>query len=528
MKKKTFFKISIAVVVALAILLAMNAQVFASISSTDTISVTVDELEEGVTAALYQIITVNYDYTAQQPNDPEYTWNSALVSWLTGGSYSSYINTEDNSVTESFSTMSSTDADAFYSDLAAAIKAGEVSITASATETAGTAEATYANSTTTDSSVTFSSVSMGQYVVLVSGGYRIYSPVSVEVVPTYSSSEWVIGDGSEEATNSAMTVSAKSSPVSIEKTVSSETTSFSTSDSATYTITADTIDYDENAVNTTYVITDVLGNGLSLGETITVYGVADSSTKTTLTKGTDYTLTTTTDETTGETTITVTIINTDILSTYSSIVVEYDVTFNVGTDMDYTNTATLTYSSDQYDPDAEDVEITNEDSEDTIVEIYFYGIEILVTDGTNYLAGAEFTLTDEEGNTIYFVEIDGVYYVVDKDYDGASATVTSTTSGINIQGLSLGDYTITQTGAPDGYLVSSSTFSVTLADDNADGMLNSDTDNTYTITITLSDGFSLPTTGGIGTTIFVATGVVLVVAGLSIMVISSKKKKNNA
>ena len=525
MKKKTFLKISIAVVITLAILLAMNVQVFASISSTDTISVTVDELEEGVTASLYQIITVNYDYTAQQPNDPEYTWNSALVSWLTEGEYSDYMNTDDNSVTESFSTMTSEEADAFYSDLAAAIKAETVSITASDTQTAGTEEATYANSTTTESSVTFSSVSMGQYVVLISGGYRVYSPVSVEVVPTYSNSEWVIGDGSEEATNSAMTVSAKSSPVSIEKTVSSETTSFSTSDSATYTITADTIDYDENAVNTTYIITDVLGNGLSLGETITVYGVADSSTKTTLTKGTDYTLTTTTDETTGETTITVTITNTDILSTYSSIVVEYDVTFNVGDDMDYTNTATLTYSSDQYDPDAEDVDITDEDSE---VEIYFYGIEILVTDGTNYLSDAEFTLTDEEGNTIYFVEIDGVYYVVEEDYDGASATLKSTTSGINIQGLSLGDYTITQTAAPGEYLVSSSTFPVTLADDDADGILNSDKDNTYTITITLSDGFSLPTTGGIGTTIFVAIGVVLVVAGLSMIVISSKKKKNNA
>ena len=142
----------IAIIVAIIIIMANVMPVFASISSSaNTSSITITGLEAGVTAYIYQLTTVNYNYVADQPYDPEYVWETSLQDWIFEN-YSDYINFEynddgeiegDGSVSSSFSDdLIASDSDevkAFYSELIAAIKGGEISLTrnSSATESSG-------------------------------------------------------------------------------------------------------------------------------------------------------------------------------------------------------------------------------------------------------------------------------------------------------------------------------------------------------------------------------------------------------
>ena len=116
--------------------------------------------------------------------------------------------------------------------------------------------------------------------------------------------------------------------------------------------------------------------------------------------------------------------------------------------------------------------------------------------------------------------------------EGATTTLETNSSGeIVIYGLDEGTYYLRETKAADGYTLDSTKQTITITDSDLDGLLDNvenDDDGIYEITVKNKTGIVLPTTGGIGTTIFVAIGVVLVVAGLSMIVISSKKKKNNA
>ena len=129
-------------------------------------------------------------------------------------------------------------------------------------------------------------------------------------------------------------------------------------------------------------------------------------------------------------------------------------------------------------------------------------------------------------------ELIGVYYLSEDSTDSTyTSTLTSDSTGtITIKGLDVGKYTLVETKAADGYNLDSSEITIELTDEDLDGLLddNNDDNGIYELTVYNKTGFTLPTTGGIGTTIFVAIGVVLVVAGLSMIVISSKKKKNNA
>ena len=119
MKEKTFFKIlSVSIILAL-VLMGVNTNAYASITdTTDTGSITVSGIEAGVKVSAYQLTTVNYDYTADQPQSTPYTWNLSVKTWV-DANYSSYSDPEQfhEEVTDN-----STEAKAFYSSLAAAIK----------------------------------------------------------------------------------------------------------------------------------------------------------------------------------------------------------------------------------------------------------------------------------------------------------------------------------------------------------------------------------------------------------------------
>ena len=516
MKSKTIFKILSILMIVVFLLATVNISSYAALTSSSTGSITITELEKGVTAYAYRIATVNVDDSTNSPETPMYSWIDEVETWIENSDYSDYA---DIDVFAELDTTEDADELAeFYSAITNAIVAGSINITASGTQTtSGTADYPI----TTEESVTFSNMSMGLYVIYITGGYQVYSPVVAEVVPEYDSGTWTVNN---------VSAAAKAEAVGISKTLDSDTTSVTEQDGLSYTITADVITYDSSAVNKTYKITDIYGSGLSIDTSdITVYGVDAEGNETQLTINTDYTITSGTDSD-GNTYFTVDFVY-DNISSYSSVKITYTASINLGTGLDYTNYAKLTYSSDPYSDDDNQVDIGDDETE---VVIYLYGMEITTTDSSTQeiiTSESTFQLYDEDGNLLYFYLQDGVYYLVSSDYDGATTDLKTTSGVLNIYGLSTGTYTLKQTSAPDGYVLNSTEKELTITDDydsdgneGQDGIIDGDTDEILSVTFTNGQGFTLPTTGGIGVAVFTIVGLALIAYGIKT---GTKKEKED-
>ena len=517
-KKKA--KLSLGILTILFLLIQTCVPVFATITEdTNTSTITVSGLEAGVTAYLYQLTTVNYNYDADQPEDPQYVWVDELQDWISSN-FSSYINS-DGSVSEDFNEddISSSDATDFYSKLISAIKGGEISLTATASQTAS-GTATYpVTEENANNEVEFTGLSMGTYLVLVENGYRVYTPVVVNLTPTYDEDT---GTWSLEAVEAEADI--KSTTPTITKTFSDNTETsadnYSTADTViSFTIIADVPNYETDSLSTTYIIEDTLGGGLSLNRNTgytKVYGIT-GSTETELSSSA-YTLTTSASKLTIE-------FNYDEISSYEQIKVTYSARFGshstlvLGSDGN-TNTATLIYSNNPYVASS----TTTQDSDE--LTVYTYGLEILKVDKSDtsvVLEGAEFELQDSEGNTLYFALEDGIYIVQPSNFEGVESTLVTDENGlITVYGLDEGTYYLTETKAPSDYTISTSTVTIEIVDEDLDGIIDTDTDAVYNITFPNSSSFSLPLTGGTGTIIFVVAGIVFI--GVGIILIFKKKK----
>lgn len=518
MKKQTLKKIIVAVMVAIMLLLAINVQVFASITEdTDTSSIVVSGLEAGVTVTAYRILIINYDYDADQPSTPMYSWaNDSIQSWV-DENYPDYSDPEDFSAVTDSDTLT-----AFYSNLAVAIKSEIVTFDEDTDVTyEETTEGTASYPVTSDSlteSVTFENVEMGQYLLITENGYMVYVPATASVIPSYNSEsgEWELEE--------SYTAEVKATTPQIVKTVtdtSKTEDNYSTTDTILYTVVADIPTYASGSLSTTYEITDTLCSGLTLDtSTIKIYG--DS----TELSSSAYTITYTS---TGFTIV----FDYSAISSYSKITITYSATLNQDSTLELglddegnaignTNISTLTYSNNPYTTDSSTTQ-----SDGAVV--YTYGIEITKVDYTDTditLEGAEFELSSN-GSTLSFISVDGIYYLTSSSTEDSTTTLISDEDGkIVIYGLDEGTYYLQETKAADGYNVDSTKITITLTDANVDGILDSDTDAIYELTVKNKEGFSLPTTGGIGTVIFVIVGILLIGGGLTLIIISAKKKTN--
>lgn len=186
------------------------------------------------------------------------------------------------------------------------------------------------------------------------------------------------------------------------------------------------------------------------------------------------------------------------------------------------NKATLTYTNG---PTVDDDKTTTERK----VKVYSSKIVIdkveKTTDGTagKKLSGAEFVLYKEEtieGNkTIKYYQWDETNKKVVWDADKTKATVleTSTDGAATFGGLADGTYYLVETKAPAGYNQ--------LKDPVTVPVKGSDTDTvklTVTATVENQAGTLLPSTGGMGTTIFYVLGAVLVV-GAGVLLVTKKR-----
>lgn len=174
------------------------------------------------------------------------------------------------------------------------------------------------------------------------------------------------------------------------------------------------------------------------------------------------------------------------------------------------NTATLTYNSK-----------TSTDKE----KVFSYSFDVVKTkeDGT-ILTGAKFELYDAKtaGNKIALVkESDGVYRVATNDEKNAESGFTSAVieaGKATIKGLKAGTYWLEETEAPAGYNKLTERQEVTITDANLDANLSDMTDTSGGVQVVNNAGTQLPSTGGVGTTIFYVLGSVLVLAAVVLLV----------
>ena len=141
----------------------------------------------------------------------------------------------------------------------------------------------------------------------------------------------------------------------------------------------------------------------------------------------------------------------------------------------------------------------------------------------NPLTGAKFSIKKGD-TTLEFVELEaGVYtlYTDDTVIPEGKEKVTDVTvnenGSVTVKGLGAGEYVITETLAPEGYSINNNIPNVTLEKGEHQNR---------TIQVKDSKLSALPSTGGIGTTIFTIAGCVIMIAAAGLFFASRKKSDN--
>jgi len=118
------------------------------------------------------------------------------------------------------------------------------------------------------------------------------------------------------------------------------------------------------------------------------------------------------------------------------------------------------------------------------------------------------------------------YVKVDSDDGAGSATLTvkGDATGINVRGLAAGTYTLTEKSTSDGYNIMTTPITVTI---DAEGNATIGTQENVAaldsiITVNNLSGTVLPSTGGIGTTIFYIVGAILVI-GAGVVLVTRRR-----
>lgn len=185
------------------------------------------------------------------------------------------------------------------------------------------------------------------------------------------------------------------------------------------------------------------------------------------------------------------------------------------------NEAELEYSTNIKD------ETIKETTPPSNVNVYVFTLDITKVNADNeVLPGAKFVLKDSADNFIPVALDSGRYAVSDTlEANEENATVISDSNGkIYIDGVSEGTYTLTEIEAPENYNLLKEPVELTVtATYNDDGECTGVSGNTATV-VNKAGGI-LPSTGGIGTYIFLAGGAVLMVTAVAL---ASKKKKSEA
>lgn len=228
--------------------------------------------------------------------------------------------------------------------------------------------------------------------------------------------------------------------------------------------------------------------------------------------------------------------------TYDAIVTEDAVIAGEGNK----NTANFTYqTADPSTPDnpdpTPDLKKGYETSNEKTTTTYTYALGIHKIDGKTHdsLSGAKFSIANVKA-----VKISDGVYKYSTDANAVSEFETDNSGILIIKGVKAGTYNVSETKAPDGYNklenavpvtaniseTSSYTTTTTTYYDKDGNVISEETEDGDTVTTTYSvnvvgvevinnAGTALPSTGGIGTTVFYVLGSILVLGAAIILIV---------
>lgn len=163
-----------------------------------------------------------------------------------------------------------------------------------------------------------------------------------------------------------------------------------------------------------------------------------------------------------------------------------------------------------------------------------YQFDLVKVDGTTnkLLDGAEFKLytAKDGGEPIKFVAVEGGYRVANGDETGAVDTI-KVNGKVHISGLDKVNYWLDETRAPDGYNKLTERQEVKLSEGSQNATLETGAttwaEGNGGVVVKNNAGTVLPSTGGMGTTLFYVIGGGLMVAAVVLLVTKKRMEHKN-
>lgn len=474
------------ILLALVMVLSMATTAFAA-------TISVNNVLDGAEYSAYKVFDVTnsgnaYSYTIKSNSD-WYDTVSAFAAVAENG-----LTLVENETVDGVTTYAVTTTEAFTTD-----KAAELAAALNADETKPAAADTI---TAADGAANFENLDAGYYFVTTSVG-------------TLCSLNTVTASATVEEKNEAPTVDKQ---VTNGTTIDTHATSVNVGDTVEFEA---TITVEAGAIN--YVYHDTMTTGLTFDNTSVVVKVNDVEVE----SDTTETKTWHREDSNAQ--------SFDIVfddawiaeQVGKTITIEYSATLNenaLTTDVE-TNTANVTYGNDPGTHTT--TTVVNEVYDfDIVIDKYEEG------DTSKKLPDAEFVLMFDPNPS---VEDDEVYYSYDEEndkvvwttFENADTLTTDANGAATVKGIAAGTYELIETKAPDGYnkLTKSVVVEIT-AERNEEtktvtitGATSTD-DGQYIATSAIANntGSILPSTGGIGTTIFYVSGAVLAIAAVVFLV----------
>lgn len=208
----------------------------------------------------------------------------------------------------------------------------------------------------------------------------------------------------------------------------------------------------------------------------------------------------------------------------------YTAAFASGDVITITYTAVLNENAeiaDETNDNTANLQYGNSYTVDTTVQTKTFEFDLIKTDSSNnIIEGAEFKLYKDAKLTqaISFVKTGNTYRVATADETGVDTIIEVGTA--SIVGLGNGTYYLVETAAPAGYNLLTAPVEVVInnANNNTTSILENGvyTNNSGGIKVENKTGSVLPSTGGIGTTVFYVVGGVLMVAAVVLLVVKKR------
>lgn len=207
--------------------------------------------------------------------------------------------------------------------------------------------------------------------------------------------------------------------------------------------------------------------------------------------------------------------DTDIVVTYSAVLNEYAVIAGDGN----SNKTQLKFGEDS------DYETTWDDT-----KTYTYKVDVVKTDGDDkVLDGAQFKLYDAKtgGNEIALVQVSGGVYRLAKDGETGVEYITTVNGELEIRGFDANtNYYLEETKAPDGYNKLAERVEIAVKEANLEASVSNGIYQSGGVQVENHAGSLLPTTGGMGTTIFYVAGGAIVIAVVATLVYRKRMESN--